>query len=100
MRYLKKNIGYVSAVNFASKKLKLSIFCYDTNVKLYSNTINNLIKEAKKIKKFGAIGPIYSDKDISIKKHNSEEKNYSRSMLVQTQIFKQINGYDKNFFIL
>ena len=71
------------------------------DVKLYSNTINNLIKEAKKIKKFGAIGPIYSDERYKYKKNiiQEEKKIIAAAMLVQTQIFKQINGYDKNFFL-
>ena len=58
-KYLKKNIGYGSAVNFASKKVKTKyFFVMNPDVKLQSNTLKNLINAAKNIPNFGAIGPI------------------------------------------
>ena len=58
--YLKKNIGYGRAVNFASQKVKTKyFFVMNPDTKIYKNTLNNLINAAKKIDKFGAIGPIY-----------------------------------------
>ena len=67
--YLKKNIGYGRAVNFASRKVKTKFF-FVTNPdsKFYKNTINNLIKAAKKIKKFGALSPINLFEKKSLKK--------------------------------
>ncbi len=100
--YLKRNIGYGRAVNFASKKVKTKyFFVMNPDVKLYSNTLNNLIKEAEKIKKFGAIGPIYFDERYKYKKKviKEEKKIIAAAMLVKTKIFKQINGYDENFFL-
>ena len=57
--YLKKNIGYGRAVNFASQKVKTKyFFVINPDTKIYKDTLNNLINAAKKINKFGAIGPI------------------------------------------
>ena len=100
--YLKKNIGYGSAVNFASKKVKTKyFFVMNPDVKLYSNTLKNLIKVAKKINNFGAIGPIYFDQKKKYKKNKILEKKkiIAAAMLVQTKIFKRIKGYDENFFL-
>ena len=67
--YLKKNIGYGRAVNFASQKVKTKyFFVMNPDTKIYKNTLNNLINAAKKIDKFGAIGPIYFDQKKIIKK--------------------------------
>jgi GT2 family glycosyltransferase len=58
--YLKKNIGYGRAVNFASQKVKTKyFFVMNPDTKIYKNTLNNLINAAKKINQFGAMGPIY-----------------------------------------
>ena len=100
--YLKKNIGYGRAVNFASKKVKTKyFFVMNPDVKLYLNTLKNLINAAKKINKFGAIGPIYFDKRRKYKKNILIEKKkiIAAAMLIQTKIFIQIKGYDENFFL-
>ena len=100
--YLKKNIGYGRAVNFASKKVKTKyFFVMNPDVKLYSNTLKNLIKEAEKINKFGAIGPIYLNQKKKLKKNIIIEKKkiIAAAMLVKTKIFNKINGYDENFFL-
>ncbi len=100
--YLKKNIGYGRAVNFASKKVKTKyFFVMNPDVKLYSNTLKNLIKVAKKINNFGAIGPIYFEQKKKYKKNKILEKKkiIAAAMLVQTKIFKRIKGYDENFFL-
>jgi len=99
--YLKKNIGYGRAVNFASKKVKTKyFFVMNPDVKIYSNTLRNLIKAAKKINKFGAIGPIYSDRKTKYGKNIIlEKKIIAAAMLIQTKIFRSINGYDENYFL-
>ena len=100
--YLKKNIGYGRAVNFASKKVKTKyFFVMNPDIKLYSNTLNILIKEASKIKRFGAIGPIYDYQKYKYQKNKilEEKKIIAAAMLIQTKIFKQIKGYDENFFL-
>ena len=100
--YLKKNIGYGRAVNFASQKVKTKyFFVMNPDTKIYKNTLNNLINSAKKIDKFGAIGPIYFDQKKNYKKNSIIKKNkiIAAAMLIDTKTFKKIKGYDKNFFL-
>ena len=100
--YLKKNIGYGRAVNFASQKVKTKyFFVMNPDTKIYKNTLNNLINAAKKIDKFGAIGPIYFDQRKNYKKNSIILKNkiIAAAMLIDTKTFKKIKGYDKNFFL-
>ena len=100
--YLKKNIGYGRAVNFASQKVKTKyFFVMNPDTKIYKNTLNNLINAAKKIDKFGAIGPIYFDQKNNYKKNSIIKKNkiIAAAMLIDTKTFKKIKGYDKNFFL-
>ena len=100
--YLKKNVGYGRAVNFASKKVKTKyFFVMNPDTKIYKNTLNNLMNATKKINKFGAIGPIYKDQ----KKENNEiviieRKNIvAAAMLIDTKLFNNIGGYDENIFL-
>ena len=100
--YLKKNIGYGRAVNFASQKVKTKyFFVMNPDTKIYKNTLNNLINAAKKIDKFGAIGPIYFDQKKNYKKNSIIKKNkiIAAAMLIDTKTFKKIKGFDKNFFL-
>jgi N-acetylglucosaminyl-diphospho-decaprenol L-rhamnosyltransferase len=100
--YLKKNIGYGRAVNFASQKVKTKyFFVMNPDTKIYKNTLNYLINSAKKIDKFGAIGPIYFDQKKNYKKNSIIKKNkiIAAAMLIDTKTFKKIKGYDKNFFL-
>jgi len=100
--YLKKNIGYGRAVNFASQKVKTKyFFVMNPDTKIYKNTLNNLINAAKKIDKFGAIGPIYFDQRKNYKKNSIILKNkiIAAAMLIDTKTFKKIKGFDKNFFL-
>ena len=100
--YLKKNVGYGRAVNFASQKVKTKyFFVMNPDTKIYKNTLNNLINAAKKIDKFGAIGPIYFDQKKNYKKNSIIKKNniIAAAMLIETKTFKKIKGYDKNFFL-
>jgi len=100
--YLKKNIGYGRAVNFASQKVKTKyFFVMNPDTKIYKNTLNNLINAAKKINKFGAIGPIYINQKKNYKKNSIIKKNkiIAAAMLIDTRTFKKLKGYDKNFFL-
>ena len=100
--YLRKNIGFGNAINFASKFVKTNFFfvmCPDT--KIYKNTISNLLKVGKKIKKFGMISPTHI-KDKSNKKNNfyiKKKQLNGTSMFFNTKIFKKINGFDENIFL-
>ena len=100
--YLKKNIGYGSAVNFASKKVKTKFFfVMNPDAVIYKNTLKNLIKAANNIKNFGAIGPIYTKEKKKYKKRMivKVKKIVSAAMLIQTKIFLKIKGYDENIFL-
>ena len=100
--YLKKNIGYGKAVNFASKKVKTKyFFVMNPDAKIYQKTLSNLIQAAKKINRFGAIGPIYAHQKKNYKKNSVIERKeiIAAAMLIDTKIFKKIKGYDKNIFL-
>lgn len=99
--YLKKNIGYGRAVNFAARKVKTKFFfVMNPDVKVYKNTLKNLIKYTKKLKSFGAIGPIYENQKNKFKKKIVKVKKLvSAAMLINTKTFLKIKGYDENFFL-
>ena len=99
--YLKKNIGYGKAVNFASRKVKTKyFFVMNPDVSIFQNTIKNLLLAAIKCKNFGAIGPIYENEKKNYKyKFNLVDKIVSAAMLIDTKSFIKINGYDENFFL-
>lgn len=99
--YLKKNIGYGRAVNFASKKVKTKyFFVMNPDVVLFKNTIKNLILAANKFKEFGALGPIYENEKKKYKyKFNEVNKIVSAAMLINTKMFIEMNGYDEKFFL-
>ena len=100
--YLKKNIGYGKAVNFASKKVKTKyFFVMNPDAKIYQKTLSNLIQAAKKINRFGAIGPIYARQKKNYKKNSVIESKeiIAAAMLIDTKMFKKIKGYDKNIFL-
>ena len=100
--YLKNNLGFGRAVNFASKKVKTKFFfIINPDTKIYQNTLRNLLNATKKIDKFGAIGPVYVDQKSKYKKNTIIEtkKIIAAAMLVKTKIFKSIKGFDKNYFL-
>ena len=100
--YLKNNLGFGRAVNFASKKVKTKFFfIINPDTKIYQNTLKNLLNAAKKIDKFGAIGPVYVNQKSKYKKNTIIEtkKIIAAAMLVETKIFKSIEGFDKNYFL-
>ena len=100
--YLKKNIGFGRAINFAAKKIKTKYFiAINPDTIIYKNTLTNLINAAEKIDIFGAIGPTH----INFK--NKKNKNFylerdklnGPANLFQTKIFKKIKGYDDKIFL-
>ena len=99
--YLKKNIGYGRAVNFAARKVKTKFFfVMNPDAKIYKNTLKNLIKYTKQLKNFGAIGPIYENQKNKFKKKLVKvNKLVSAAMLINTKTFLKIKGYDENFFL-
>ena len=100
--YLKKNIGFGRAINFAAKKIKTKYFIsVNPDAIFYKQTIINLLKAAEKINKFGAIGPSHVDykennnKDLFIER----DKINGPVMFFKTEIFKKIKGFDENIFL-
>ena len=89
--YLRKNIGFGRAINYASKKIKSKYFFVmnpDTNI--YSYTIKNLLSACKKIKKFGSISPIHIEKRKYKNKLFVEEKLINgQAMLFETKHLKK-----------
>ena len=106
---LSKNIGYGNAVNLASKFVKTKYFLAfgpDINA-LTSFDISEFLLCAKKIKKFGALGPRYINNrtNKNLRQTNKKEK-ISRIdclsgavLLFDRKIFKKLNGFDKNIFL-
>ena len=100
--YLKNNIGFGRAVNYASRKVKTKFFfVINPDTKIYQKTLINLLKATKKIDKFGAIGPIYINQKNIYKKNSILEtkKIIAAAMLVETKIFRTIKGFDENYFL-
>lgn len=100
--YLKNNIGFGRAVNYASKKVKTKFFfVINPDTKIYQKTLINLLNATKKIDTFGAIGPIYINQKNIFKKNSILEtkKIIAAAMLVETKIFRTIKGFDENYFL-
>ena len=99
--YLKKNIGYGRAVNFAAKKIKTKFFfVINPDTIINKKALTNLIITANKIKKFGAIGPVYENQRKKYKKKVIEvNKLVSAAMLINKNTFLKLKGYDDNYFL-
>ncbi len=100
--FLKKNIGFGKAVNIASQHVKTNyFFVINPDTKIYKNTIKYLVLSAKKIKIFGGLSPEYYKKKIKKNKKIEIEVNKlnGAAMLFKTKIFRNIGGFDKNFFL-
>ena len=101
--YLKKNIGYGRAINFAAKKVNTKyFFVMNPDTTIYNQTLKNLINAAEKIKLFGMMSPEHiSKKRSNLIKNNTIEKNTltGGAMLFNTKIFKKIKGFDENIFL-
>jgi len=100
--YLKKNIGFGRAINFAAKKIKTKYFiAVNPDTIIYKNTLANLLKAAEKIDVFGAIGPTHinfknnKNKNIYVKRDTLN----GPANLFQTKTFKKIKGYDDKIFL-
>ena len=99
--YLKKNLGFGRAVNFAAKKVYTKYFIsMNPDAKIYQHTLKNLINAAKKINQFGSISPVIIDKKKNKKEIIIETKKINGPiMLFKTKTFLKINGFDKNIFL-
>ena len=101
--YLKKNIGYGRAINFAAKKINTKyFFVMNPDTTIYNQTLKNLINAAEKIKLFGMMSPEHVSKKRSNSTNNNIiEKNTltGGAMFFDTKIFKKIKGFDENIFL-
>ena len=101
--YLKKNIGYGRAINFAAKKVNTKyFFVMNPDTTIYKQTLKNLVNAAEKIKLFGMISPEHmSKKRSNLTSDNTIEKSTltGGAMLFDTKIFKKIKGFDENIFL-
>ena len=103
---LKNNLGYGNAINFGSSLVKTKyFFALNPDVRIYKETIKNLVNQAILLKNnFGVLGPVN-------KKNNFFNKNNKKMTLLSTKLingsamffnkkkFKNINGFDKNIFL-
>ena len=87
--FLKKNIGFGRALNFAAKKVKTKYFIsINPDATLYINTLKNLIKAANQIDNIGAISPTIIDKKSNKKEIIIETKKVNGPiMLFNSKIF-------------
>ena len=101
--YLKKNIGYGRAINFAAKKVNTKyFFVMNPDTTIYKQTLKNLVNAAEKIKIFGMLSPEHiSKKRSNLINNDIIEKNTltGGAMLFNTKIFKKIKGFDENIFL-
>ena len=101
--YLKKNIGYGRAINFAAKKINTKyFFVMNPDTTIYKQTLKNLVNAAEKIKLFGMLSPEHmSKKRSNLTSDNTIEKSTltGGAMLFNTKIFKKIKGFDENIFL-
>ena len=101
--YLKRNIGYGRAINFAAKKVNTKyFFVMNPDTTIYSQTLKNLINAAEKIKLFGMMSPEHISKKRSnlINNNTIEKKTLTGgAMLFNTKIFRKIKGFDENIFL-
>lgn len=101
--FLKKNIGYGSAANFARKKINTKYFllCNPDINDLYEEKINDLFNLTKKLDdNFLCLGPSYKNK-ISNENYNilKVKKISGACMLINTKTFDLLSGFDENFFL-
>ena len=101
--FLKKNIGYGSAANFARKKINTKYFllCNPDINDLYEEKINDLFNITKKLDdNFLCLGPSYKNK-IFNKNYNllKVKKISGACMLINTKTFDLLRGFDENFFL-
>ena len=101
--FLKKNIGYGSAANFARKNINTKYFllCNPDIENISDDKLNILHEEAESLgDNFLCLGPFYKNEKLQ---ENSEiikvKKISGACMLINTKIFDLLKGFDENFFL-
>jgi len=101
--FLKDNIGYGRAANFAKSKLSTKYFLLcnpdleninDNAIEIFYNIAENLYPN------FLSLGPSYKDNEIN-KKFNHIKKNKisGACMFLNTLSFNKLGGFDENIFL-
>ena len=100
-----QNLGYAKGNNFGLSKVKSDFaLILNPDATLGSNTIENFLKCAEKVKDFSIIGPAVQDEFKSKNKKVEEEifeVDYLKgfAMFLNMKEFKDIGFFDENFFI-
>lgn len=101
--FLKKNIGYGAAANFAKTKINTKFFllCNPDLEDLNNNKINEFCKIGNKLyPNFLAIGPNYQINNQLNKFDYEIKKKISGScMFFNSQKFEMLKGFDENIFL-
>ena len=106
--YIKKNEGVSASINYAAKKIKTEFFLQiSPDIKFDYMDINKFIEVAKKLdNKFSALGPRFLN--VNNKSHKQIDKNlkigsinsiHGSFMFINKKKFKEIGGFDSNFFL-
>ena len=103
----KENLGFANSLNLAVKKINKKFIIYmDSDVKLKTSDLLNLLSASKKINKFGAITPKIHKQDyknLIVKKNknglNQVSFNTGCVMLMKKDILKKMKYFDNHFFL-
>ena len=101
--YLKDNIGYGSAANFARKKLtsKYFLLCNPDLENIDNISITNFYNNAENLyPNFLSLGPCFNEKDINPNISYIKKKKISGAcMFICSISFDKIKGFDENIFL-
>ncbi len=101
-----ENLGYAKGNNLGLSKVKSKyVLILNPDTILESETLNNFLKTANKVKDFAIIGPAkqdeYENEDINNEKEDVFQVNFIKgfAMFLNLYQFKDIGFFDSNFFI-
>ena len=106
--FIKKNDGVSSSINYAVKKIKTEYFLQiSPDIQFDYKKIDNFFKIATKLNnKFSALGPRFTN--VNKKSHKQISSHlkigaissvHGSCMFINKKIFKELGGFDKNFFL-
>lgn len=101
--YLKNNIGYGSAANFAKSKIssKYFLLCNPDLDNIDNHTIENFYRFAENFyPNFLSLGPSYEQKNIDKKNiYKKKDKISGACMFFNSLSFDKLKGFDENIFL-
>jgi len=106
--FIQENNGVSASINFAVKKVKTKYFLQiSPDIQFKFKQLNIFFKIAKELNdKFSALGPRFSN--VKIKSHKQIKNNlnigsinsiHGSFMFINKKRFKEIKGFDENFFL-